>query len=173
MLPAMRAGMHAATEIPLGVNLEQVWEGIGISIGDVEVSRDAARRATPPRVVRAELFARLLGSRRVRSAAPRVAALLAEVRQDLVDHRGLRDERHDPHGPVMVPWHVGHASGSTSKICCSNAAHRCVASVGASRGGGGLRPAPHPARPIGVPPVLPRGHLPLVRDVGQHPREKL
>ena len=36
----------------------------GISIGDVNVSRDAALRATPPRVVRAELFARLLGSRR-------------------------------------------------------------------------------------------------------------
>jgi hypothetical protein len=34
----------------------------------------------------------------------------------------------------MVPWHVGHASGSTSKICCRSAAHRRVASVGASRG---------------------------------------
>ena len=38
---------------------------------------------------------------------------------DLVDHRGLRDARHDRHG---------------------------------RSGEGGLRPAPHPARPIGVPP---------------------
>jgi hypothetical protein len=32
------------------------------------------------------------------------------------------------------PAHWGHASGSTSKICCSNAAQRREASVGASRG---------------------------------------
>ena len=57
----------------------------------------------------------------------------------------------------LVPWHVGHASGSIATICCRIAAHRCVASVGASRGGGGRRPAPHPARPIGVPPVGPHG----------------
>ena len=34
----------------------------------------------------------------------------------------------------IAPWHVGHASGSTSKICWSSAAHRRPASVGASRG---------------------------------------
>lgn len=33
----------------------------------------------------------------------------------------------------MVPWHVGHTSGSTSKICRSNAAHRRGAAVGTSR----------------------------------------
>jgi hypothetical protein len=36
----------------------------------------------------------------------------------------------------MVPWHFGHTSGSTSKICRSIAAHRRVASVGAKRGAG-------------------------------------
>ena len=41
----------------------------------------------------------------------------------------------------IVPWHDGHASGSTSKICCGSAAvgpmaHRRVASVGASLGAG-------------------------------------
>ena len=34
----------------------------------------------------------------------------------------------------MGPWQVRHASGSTSTICCRRAAHRRVASVGASRG---------------------------------------
>jgi hypothetical protein len=36
----------------------------------------------------------------------------------------------------IAPWQVGQASGSTSKICCKRAAHRRVASVGASRGAG-------------------------------------
>jgi transposase len=39
----------------------------------------------------------------------------------------------------MGPWPVGHASGSTSNICCNRAAHRRVASVGASRGAGTIR----------------------------------
>ena len=34
----------------------------------------------------------------------------------------------------MAPWQVGHASESTSKICCSRVAHRRLASVGARRG---------------------------------------
>ena len=36
----------------------------------------------------------------------------------------------------IEPAHCGHTSGSTSKISCSNAAHRRVASVGGSRGTG-------------------------------------
>ncbi len=36
------------------------------------------------------------------------------------------------------PWHVGHASGSTSKICWRSDAHRRVASVGASLGAGAI-----------------------------------
>lgn len=36
----------------------------------------------------------------------------------------------------IAPWHVGHARGSTSKICWSSAAHRRLASVGARRGAG-------------------------------------
>ena len=55
----------------------------------------------------------------------------------------------------MVPWQGGHASRSTSKICCRSAAHRRVASVGASRGAatigsGGLRSATHAARAVGI-----------------------
>ena len=34
----------------------------------------------------------------------------------------------------MAPWQVGHASESTSNICCSRVAHRRLASVGARRG---------------------------------------
>ena len=34
------------------------------------------------------------------------------------------------------PWQVGHARGSTSKICCRSDAHRRDASVGARRGAG-------------------------------------
>ena len=78
----------------------------------------------------------------------------------------------------MVPWHFGHTSGSTSKICRSIAAHRRVASVGAKRGAGmagrtqqfaqtgrvgtgGLRVAAYAARAVGVPSVVPQsdGHL--------------
>jgi hypothetical protein len=33
----------------------------------------------------------------------------------------------------LAPWQDGHASVSTSQICCRNAAQRRVASVGASR----------------------------------------
>ena len=36
----------------------------------------------------------------------------------------------------IVPRHVGHARGSTSKNCCRSAAHRRDASVGANRGAG-------------------------------------
>ena len=39
----------------------------------------------------------------------------------------------------MGPWQVGHASGSTSNICCRRAAHRRVASLGARRGAGTIR----------------------------------
>ena len=35
------------------------------------------------------------------------------------------------------------------------------------------RRAAHPARAVGVPPVGPRGHVPLVRDVNQDPRQEL
>jgi len=39
--------------------------------------------------------------------------------------------------------------------------------------GGALRLAAHAARAVGVPAIVPRGDLPLVRDVDQHAREKL
>ncbi len=42
----------------------------------------------------------------------------------------------------MAPWQVGHASGSTSKICCSRVAHRRDASVGASGHAGTIAGGP-------------------------------
>ena len=45
----------------------------------------------------------------------------------------------------MGPRQVGHASGSTSKICWSRAAHRRLASLGASRGAGTMAGGPSAA----------------------------
>jgi hypothetical protein len=59
----------------------------------------------------------------------------------------------------MGPRHVGHARGSTSKICWRRAAHRRVASVGASRGAetiaGGTA-----AAAVAALLRIPRGRLP-------------
>ncbi len=58
----------------------------------------------------------------------------------------------------IVPWHDGHASGSTSKICWRSAAHRRDASVGASRGAGTI--AGGTAAAVGSAlPRMPRGRL--------------
>ena len=58
----------------------------------------------------------------------------------------------------IAPWQDGHASGSTSKICCSRAAHRRVASVGANRGAGTIAGGPSAA--VGAAfPRMPRGRL--------------
>jgi hypothetical protein len=38
----------------------------------------------------------------------------------------------------MAPWQVGHASESTSNICCSRVAQRRLASVGASLSAGAI-----------------------------------
>jgi len=58
----------------------------------------------------------------------------------------------------IAPWHVVQASGSTSKICWSSAAHRRLASVGASRGAGTI--AGGPSAPAGAAlPRIPRGRL--------------
>ncbi len=52
----------------------------------------------------------------------------------------------------MGPRHVGHASGSTSKICCRSAAQR---------------------RAVGVPAIVPRRDVAPVGDVDEHPRQEL
>ena len=47
------------------------------------------------------------------------------------------------HAMIRIgPRHVGHASGSTSTICCNRAAQRWTASVGASRGAGTMAGGP-------------------------------
>ena len=58
------------------------------------------------------------------------------LREDPVDHRRLCDARDNAHDAVAGGTREG---GATSKICWSNAAHRRVASVGASRGAGMIR----------------------------------
>ena len=58
----------------------------------------------------------------------------------------------------IVPWQVGHASGSTSKICCSRAAHRRVASLGARRGAGTIAGGPSAAAGAAFA-RMPRGRL--------------
>jgi len=60
---------------------------------------------------------------------------------------------------------VGQASGSTSKICCRRAAHRRVASGGASRGAGIIA--------VGIPAVVPRRDVALIGDIDQHPGQEL
>jgi hypothetical protein len=44
--------------------------------------------------------------------------------------------------PRIAPRQVGHASGSTSKICCRSNAHRRATSVGARRGAGAIAGGP-------------------------------
>ena len=58
----------------------------------------------------------------------------------------------------IAPWQVGHASGSTSKNCWSSAAHRRVASVGASRGAGTMAGGPSAVASAAFPRV-PRGRF--------------
>ena len=58
----------------------------------------------------------------------------------------------------IAPWHVGHASGSTSKICWSSAAHRRAASVGANRAAATIAAGPS-AVAVAAFPRVPRGRL--------------
>lgn len=58
----------------------------------------------------------------------------------------------------IAPWQDGHASGSTSKICCRSAAHRRLASVGARRGAGTMAGATAAAA-VAALPRIPRGRL--------------
>ena len=80
------------------------------------------------------------------------------------------------HAMIRIgPRHVGHASGSTSKICGRRAAQRRAASGGVGRRqpwrgddggrpvrGGGRRFISHAAGAVGVPAVIPRGDVALV-----------
>jgi len=76
------------------------------------------------------------------------------VRQDLVDHRRLGDARDDPHGPAARRTR----EGVDREDLLEEAAHRRVASVGASRGAetiaGGTA-----AAAVAALPRIPRGRL--------------
>lgn len=91
--------------------------------------RGGARRA------RRGVASRSVRRRPGRGRAPRGEPILAggarmEVRQDLVNHRRLRDERDDPHGAVAPRAR----EGASSKICCKSAVQRRAASVDTSFG---------------------------------------
>ena len=106
-------GTDSLGSVPSVLSMQRS-RGIGISIGDVDVSRDAACRAPPPRVVRAELFARLspvarLAARTVRRAAGRcppgagpIRARRARRTAPLVRRRARGDVQGDVVGPVLA-----------------------------------------------------------------------
>ena len=167
-IPDERAHRAAPTSEPGGAGRHSGASGRGEGRG---VRRRSSTRATSDG-----------RGGRGRAARPRLrpcGGARAPVRQDLVDHRRLRDARHDPHraGAVRARERVDledlpqqrrpSASGLGGRELRRD--HHRHGGIG----GGGRRPAAHAARAVGVPPVVPRGHLPLVGDVGQHPREKL
>ena len=110
------------------------------------------------------------------SAGARAAGL--EMREDLVDHRRLGDERDDPHGAV--------ARGTRERVDFEDLLQQGRPAAGGLRGREswrgddhgrrrrqGFRRTPHSARAVGVPAIVPRGDVPLVRNVDQDPREEL
>ena len=107
-------------------------------------------------------------------AAPAAARLRRGVRIC-----GLRDARHDPHRAGAVRAHqrvdleeLPQQRRPPARRLGGRQARRDDHRHGGI-GTGGCRPAPHPARAVGIPPVVPRGDLPLVGDVGEHAREEL
>ncbi len=122
-----RSGTAARTKRPRPVSRgargdvqepQGAWRGAVLAVG----------RRRVPRVPRAT-DAAVEGGLRAQACAPAAARVRRCVRiwsitADCVMNATIR----------IGPTQCGHTSGSTSKICRSNAAHRRVASVGASRG---------------------------------------
>ena len=98
--------------------------------------------------------------------------------EDLVDHRGLRDEGDDAHRAV--------AGGTGERVDLENLLQEGRPSASGfgrreSCGGDdegwrigcyGLSLSSHPARTVGVPAVVPCRDLPLVRNVHEHPGQE-
>ena len=101
----------------------------------IETDQGTVKRALERRRTldwKSEWKARMESKERSRSGrrAPRAGARPgggagAQVRQDLLDHRCLRNEGDDPHSAVAR----AHTSGSPSKICCRSTAHRSAVAV--------------------------------------------
>ncbi len=117
-----------------------------------------------------------------RWGAPRPGVCLArgagpEVREDLVDHRRLGNERDDPHGAMAGRTYqrVDHDNlleqGRPPATGLGRRESWRGDDVGQRRGGG-LALTPHPARAVGIPAIIPRRDMPFVRDMEQHPRQK-
>jgi len=85
-----------------------------------------------------------------RRGPPRGAG--AELREDLVDHRPLGHERDEAHRAV--------AGGAREGVDFKDLLQQRRPPTG-----GRLGLTPHPTRAVGVPAVVPRGDVPLVRYV--------
>jgi hypothetical protein len=101
-----------------------------------------------------------------------------EVGEDLVDHRRLGDAGDDAHGAV--------AGRTCQRVHLKDlleegrpaAAGRSRRELwrgddGGQHRGGGLGVTPHPARAVGIPAIVPRRDMALVRNVYEHPGEEL
>jgi hypothetical protein len=114
-------------------------------------------------VLRGRSGRRRTGARRMTRPGVRLArGPGAEVREDLVDHRPLRDERDDPHRALARRTREGvHREDRLEQRRRRASAHRRLASVGARRGAGTM--AGGPSAPVGAAfprvPRVPRGRL--------------
>ncbi len=117
------------------------------------------------------------------TGGPRPGVCLArgagpEVREDLVDHRRLGNERDEPHGAM-----AGRTRQRVDLEDLLEQGRPPAAGLGrreswrgddgGQRRGGGLGLTPHSARAAGIPAIVPRRDMPLLRNVHEHSRQEL
>ena len=137
----------------------------------------AGRRGRAQGAVGAAAGARVDGGLRGPPCASRAAR--SAMREDPVDHRGLGDERDNPHGAMagrarervdlkdLLEQRRPPAGGLGGRQPRRGGDH------GRRSGRDGLSLTSHPPRAIGIPAVVPRRDVALVGDVHEHPGEEL